>query len=112
MIIELDYTIVPPRNGRASLERVRQVLCIVAALGLLVTALPTAAQGQGRCQAVVNEILHKLAIDADDVRRLQFSPTYEIDDEGNRHSIGTDVWVGAYRSTTRLPDLLRARGGS
>ena len=93
MAIELDYTIVPPRDGRASFERVRQVLWIVAALGLLVTALPTTAQGQERCQAAVNEILHKLAIDADDVRSLQFSPTYEIDDEGNRHSIGTDVWV-------------------
>ncbi len=93
MTIELDHTIVPPRDGRASFERVRQVLWIVAALGLLVTALPTTAKGHERCEAIVNEILQKLAIDADDVRSLQFSPTYEIDDEGNRHSIGTDVWV-------------------
>ncbi len=45
------------------------------------------------CQAVVDENLRKLAIDANDVRRLQFSPTYEEDAEGNRHSTGTDVWV-------------------
>ncbi len=93
MTIELDHTIVPPRDGRASFERVRHVLCIVVALGLLVTALPTTAKGHERCQAIVNEILHKFAIDAEDVRSLQFSPTYEQDDEGNRHSFGTAVWV-------------------
>ncbi len=45
------------------------------------------------CQAVVDNNLRKLAIDANDVRRIQFSPTYEEDAEGNRHSTGTDVWV-------------------
>ena len=46
------------------------------------------------CQAVVDENLRKLAIDANDVRRLQFSPTYEHEDaEGNRRRSGTDVWV-------------------
>ena len=45
------------------------------------------------CQAVVDENLRKLAIDANDVRRLQFSPKYEVDAESNRHSFGTDVWV-------------------
>ncbi len=83
-----------PRDECALFVRVRQVLWIAAALGLVVTALPTAAQGQERCQAVVNENLRKLAIDANDVRRLQFSPTYEHEDaEGNRRRSGTDVWV-------------------
>ncbi len=80
-------------DGCALFVRVRQVLWIAAALGLVVTALPTAAQGQERCQAVVDENLRKLAIDVNDVRRLQFSPTYEADAEGNRYSTGTDVWV-------------------
>ncbi len=82
-----------PRDGRALFGRARQVLRIVAALGLLVTALPTAAQGQERCQAIVDERLGQLTVDADDVLRLQFSPTYEEDNDGNRRSTGTDVWV-------------------
>ncbi len=56
-------------------------------------SLPTAAQGQERCQAVVDENLRTLAIGADDVLRLQFSPTYQEDNDGNRRSNGTDVWV-------------------
>ncbi len=82
-----------PRDECALFERVRRDLWIAAALGLVVTAFPTAAQGQGRCQGVVDENLRKLAIEANDVRRLQFSRTYEEDAEGNRHSFGTDVWV-------------------
>ena len=82
-----------PEERCALFMRVRKVLWIAAALGLLVTALPAAAQGQERCQAVVDENLRRLAIDADDVRRLQFSPTYEEDSDGNRRSTGTDVWV-------------------
>ncbi len=82
-----------PRDGRALFGRVRQVLWIVAALGLLVTALPTAAQGQERCQAIVDQRLGQLAIGADDVLRLQFSPTYQEDADGDRRSTGTDVWV-------------------
>ncbi len=82
-----------PRDGCVLFVRVRQVLWIATALGLVVTSLPTAAEGQKRCQAVVDENLRKLAIDANDVRRLQFSRTYEEDAEGNRHSTGTDVWV-------------------
>lgn len=71
----------------------RQVLWIAAVFLLVLTALPTAARAQERCQAVVDQRLGQLAIDADDVLRLQFSRTYQEDDEGNRHSTGTDVWV-------------------
>ncbi len=80
-------------SGDVLFLRMRQVLLASAPLLFALVALPTAAPAQERCQAVVDDNLAKLAIGASDVRRLQFSPTFEEDNDGNRRSTGTDVWV-------------------
>lgn len=82
-----------PIYRRAIFVRVRQVLGTVAALGIAVSAQTAGAQQQQACQATVDQRLVQLAIDAGDVSRMQFSPTFQEDSEGNRRSTGTDVWI-------------------
>ena len=71
--------------------------------------IPAGVQEQEPCQKTVDERLIQLAIPANDVLRMQFSPTYQEDADGNRRRDGTGAWIRLHSCEGALViDLARA----